>query len=81
MRLTKLDNGQGLKHKLILKMMRLMMRSDPPDVLRLLFYRQGFFGKPFGDLTHAVMRESEEWSLGECELFAAFVSRQNQCPF
>ncbi len=81
MRLARLNNGHGLKHKLILKMMGLMMRSDPPDVMRMLFYRSGFLGKPFGDLTHTVMRESKEWSLGECELFAAFVSRLNQCPF
>ncbi len=81
MRLTRLNNGHGLKHKLILKMMGLMMRSGPSDVMRMLFYRPRFLGKPFGDLTHAVMRGSKEWSLGECELFAAFVSRLNQCPF
>ena len=40
-----------------------------------------FFGKPFSRITHQVMRLSREWSAGECELFAAFVSRKNQCPF
>jgi hypothetical protein len=81
MRLTRLNNAHSIKHKLILSVMRLMMRTDPPDVMRLLFYRPAFFGKPFGEVTHATMRESKEWSVGECELFAAFVSRQNQCPF
>jgi len=27
------------------------------------------------------MRGESEWSVGERELFAAFVSCQNQCPF
>jgi hypothetical protein len=31
--------------------------------------------------THRVMRGPSEWSPGERELFAAFVSRVNQCPF
>ena len=57
------------------------MRTDPPDVLRTLLYRPEFFGKAFGTLTQSVMRHSQEWSDGECELFAAFVSRKNHCPF
>ena len=31
--------------------------------------------------THALMRGPSEWTVGERELFAAFVSRVNQCPF
>ena len=31
--------------------------------------------------TQAVMRGPSEWSIGERELFAAFVSRLNQCDF
>jgi hypothetical protein len=32
-------------------------------------------------LTQQVMRGPSPWSLGERELFAAFVSRVNRCPF
>ena len=81
MRLARLDNGQSLKHRLMLKVMGWVMRTDPPDVLRTLLYRPKFLGNAFGALTQSVMRGSKEWSDGECELFAAFVSRKNQCPF
>ena len=62
-------------------MMGLIMRVRVPDVLRTLLYRPEFFGKSFTRITHSVMRLGREWSAGECELFAAFVSRKNQCPF
>jgi DnaJ-domain-containing protein 1 len=50
-------------------------------VIRTILYRPDFFGKHFSALTQTVMRESRHWSAGECELFAAFVSRKNQCHF
>ena len=49
--------------------------------MRTLFYRGSFFGKPHTRHTQAVMRGPSEWSVGERELFAAFVSRVNQCEF
>lgn len=81
MRLKRLENCHRLRQKLMLLMMGLIMRSRAPDVVRTLLYRPEFFGKPFSGITHSVMRLSREWSAGECELFAAFVSRKNQCPF
>jgi hypothetical protein len=44
-------------------------------------YRSHLFGKPLTAHTQAVMRGPSEWSIGERELFAAFVSRLNQCQF
>ena len=81
MRLKKLENSHRLRQKLQLRMMQLLTRSRVPDVIRTLLYRPELFGKPFCSITHSVMRLSREWSAGECELFAAFVSRKNQCPF
>ncbi len=81
MRLRQLENGQRLRQKVKLLMMGLIMRRPVPDVVRTLLYRPEFFGKPFSRITHSVMRLGREWSAGECELFAAFVSRKNQCPF
>jgi len=51
------------------------------DVVRTMRYRSELFGRPFSALLQHVMRGPSEWSPGERELFAAFVSAQNQCPF
>ena len=80
MRLSILHNGHGLKQKFMMMVMRLMA-GDPPDVVRTLLYKPAFFGSAFGPVTQHAVQESEEWEIGECELFAAFVSKQNQCPF
>jgi len=51
------------------------------EVLTMLMYREGLFGQPFSEALQDVMRGPSDWSVGERELFAAFVSGQNQCPF
>ena len=51
------------------------------DVVRTLVYRSELFGRPFSAALQRVMRGPSDWSVGERELFAAFVSAQNQCPF
>jgi hypothetical protein len=51
------------------------------DVVRTMRYRSELFGRPFSAALQQVMRGPSEWSPGERELFAAFVSRQNQCVF
>ena len=81
MRLKRLEDSHRIRQKFRLLMMGLIMRRRAPDVVRTLLYRPEFFGKPFSGITHSVMRLSREWSAGECELFAAFVSRKNECPF
>ena len=62
-------------------MMRIVMRSPAPGVVRTLLYRQEFFGARHSALTQQVMRGPSEWSVGERELFAAYVSKLNQCVF
>lgn len=52
-----------------------------PDVVRALAYRPEFFGGAFSNAIDALLRGPSDWSIGERELFAAFVSRQNKCPF
>jgi hypothetical protein len=44
-------------------------------------YRSAFFGKPMSRVFQTVMRGRSSWSIGQRELFAAFVSRQNSCDF
>lgn len=51
------------------------------DVVRTLRYRPELFGDPFSEALQDAMRGRSRWSAGERELFAAFVSSLNQCPF
>jgi hypothetical protein len=54
---------------------------NPSDMRKLLLYRGKRFGSPMSDAFQDVLRGPSEWSVGERELFAAYVSAQNQCPF
>jgi len=80
MRLGKVHHGHALADKLKLVAMR-VMAGHAPGVVRTLLYRKNFFGRKFSELTHQVMRGPSPWPVGERELFAAFVSRLNQCVF
>ena len=51
------------------------------DISLAVRYRPELFGQPFGELLQDVMKGPSDWTEGERELFAAFVSAQNQCPF
>ena len=51
------------------------------DISRALRYRPSLFGEPFSELLQEVMKGPSEWTEAERELFAAFVSLRNQCPF
>ena len=51
------------------------------DVSLALRYRPELFGEPFSELLQQVMKGPSPWTEAERELFAAFVSARNQCPF
>jgi hypothetical protein len=80
MRLAKVHRGHRLRERAMLVAMRLMM-GHAPGVVRTLWYRKEFFGRPHSELTQQVMRGPSPWTVGERETFAAFVSRLNQCLF
>jgi hypothetical protein len=80
-RLASLAKGQGLGAKFLFGMIRLMTGHRAPDVVRAIKYRGELWGTPFSALAQQVMRGPSAWSVGERELFAAFVSHTNQCPF
>nr|WP_308206134.1 peroxidase-related enzyme [Mycobacterium shinjukuense] len=61
--------------------MRLVTGRDVPDIIKVRYYRPRFFGKPFFQLAQAVLRGPSPWTIGERELFAAFVSACNRCQF
>lgn len=54
---------------------------ETPDLANVLFYRPRFFGRPWGRALQSIMRGRSEWTPGQRELFAAYVSVLNQCPF
>jgi hypothetical protein len=65
----------------VLDLIRSQRGAEPPDVLKTLHYRPELFGRPFSEALDLAMRGESDWSAGERELFAAFVSSLNQCPF
>lgn len=81
MRLEAVARGRGLGAKAKFALIRLMTGAPTLDVVKTLSFRPRLFGKPFNDLTEEVMRGPSEWSVGERELFAAFVSERNRCEF
>ncbi len=65
-----------------LKKIEQLLRDEPvSDIRRTLSYRPTLFGIPFSTYLHEVLRGPSDWSVGERELFAAFVSRTNQCSY
>jgi hypothetical protein len=81
MRLKRVEHGHRLPQKLVLGLIRILNGRRAPDIIRTLFYRPEFLGKPMSAWTQAVMRGPSEWSIAERELFAAFTSKLNQCVF
>ncbi|HEY5098459.1 MAG TPA: hypothetical protein VII54_00230 [Gaiellaceae bacterium] len=51
------------------------------DISLALRFRPELFGEPIAAYFQEVMKGPSDWSEAERELFAAFVSKVNQCPF
>lgn len=51
------------------------------DISLALRHRPELFGEPVSAYFQEVMKGPSAWSEAERELFAAFVSKLNQCPF
>jgi hypothetical protein len=81
MRLQVVDSGHAPADAAVLDQIRAARGVEPVGVLKTLYYRPDLFGRPFSAALHEAMRGPSDWSAGERELFAAFVSSLNQCPF
>jgi hypothetical protein len=81
MRLECVESGHDATEAQVLELIRTQRGTEPPDVLKTLHYRPELFGRPYSEALDLAMRGSSDWSAGERELFAAFVSSLNQCPF
>jgi hypothetical protein len=81
MRLRCVEEGSGPGEREILAGIEAASGLAPSDVVKTLYYRPEVFGRPFSEVLDLAMRGESDWSPGERELFAAFVSSLNQCPF
>jgi uncharacterized peroxidase-related enzyme len=81
LRLSVLERGHAWPHRLLISFLERLSRVRADDVLRTFLYRPRFFGRSFLHFGRSVMRGPSEWTAGERELFAARVSRLNECPF
>jgi hypothetical protein len=80
MRLEVVNSGHRPAEVAILA--RIRERGIEPDgTLKTFYYRPELFGRPFCEALSVAMRGPSSWSAAERELFAAFVSYLNQCPF
>ncbi len=81
MRLPALDHNHTLPTKALFVMIRVMSKHPVPDVVKTLRYRPEFFGGHMSAVFQEVMRGTSEWSIGDRELMAAYVSKTNECEF
>lgn len=66
--------------KLALRAFQALLGGTPGPVL-VVSYNKAFFGNGWARCMKQGMRHATEWSVGEVELFAAFVSRVNSCAY
>ncbi len=79
MRLDILDQGHRLHTKAIMALIRALSGHPVVDAVKLAFYRPNFYGG--SALAQEAMRGQSDWSVGDRELMAAYVSKHNECPF
>lgn len=81
MRLAAVDTGHTPENVEVLDRIREQRGTEPSGVLKTLYYRPEIFGRSFSEALDLAMRGRSDWSPGERELFAGFVSKLQQCPF
>jgi AhpD family alkylhydroperoxidase len=81
MRLDILNRGYRPGTKLLFAIIRLFSGHPVPDAAKLVFYRPDFYGGRAKEFTHEAMRGPSDWSVGDRELMAAYVSQVNESAF
>jgi AhpD family alkylhydroperoxidase len=81
MRLEILNRGYGSGTKLLFALIRVFSGHPVPDAAKLVFYRPDFYGSRAKEFTHEAMRGPSDWSVGDRELMAAYVSQVNGSAF
>lgn len=80
MRLSSLEQPNGLRQRLRFFFIRTLLGQMPGPFL-VLSYRRNSCGRHLARCYQEGLRQAHEWSVGEIELFAAFVSSLNRCRF
>jgi AhpD family alkylhydroperoxidase len=80
-RLDILTRGYSPGTKLLFAIIRLFSGHPLPDAAKLTFYRPDFYGARAKEFTHEAMRGPSDWSIGDRELMAAYVSKVNESAF
>ncbi|HKF24218.1 MAG TPA: hypothetical protein VKE93_21800 [Candidatus Angelobacter sp.] len=79
-RLAMIAKPRGVRQRLSFAFFHAFLGQVPGPVLALS-YRRDFCGKYLARCYQQGLRRAQEWSVGEVELFAAFVSTLNRCHF
>ena len=81
LRLETIRKPQRIKARVMTTLAPLVLGARAPDIMYVLLHREELFGRGINAWSQEVMRGPSEWSVGERELFAAWVSRKNACRF
>jgi uncharacterized peroxidase-related enzyme len=79
MRLVILDRGHSFGTKALFALIRIFSRHPVLDVIKFVKYRPNFYRAQ--EMTHEAMRGPSAWSVGDRELMAAFVAKNNECEW
>ena len=81
MRLKILENGHRPMQRAILNFIQFMSADFVPGPILVMSYRRELFGQYLAQCFQEAMRGAKAWSVGEVEIFAAFVSKLNECRY
>jgi len=80
MRLAALTKPMHLRQRVRYALANIWGRRIPGPILALS-YRRNACGRHLARCVQEALRGAREWSVGEIEIFAAFVSKLNRCEF
>ena len=80
MRLNLFEENLSALQKFQLKLINKIV-GHIPGPIAVQSYRPEWFGEPFNECVIEALRGTKAWTKAEAELFAAFVSRNNECPY
>lgn len=80
MRLPSLKQAMHLRQRVRYALAGIWGRRIPGPILALS-YRRNACGRHLARCVQEALRGPQEWSVGEIEIFAAFVSGLNHCEF
>ena len=80
MRLPAVARGKSVSQRLKFRFITAVVGRVPGPILTMS-HRPEIFGRFFARCLHESMRGPSEWSIGEREVFSAFVSKLNHCDY